>query len=179
MNDLPKLHVYAVACAFGTPEAADPPARLMISVWIAYAPQEAAAMAMDQTHRGIAAQGQKLAPHAGTATFEITEDRLSHMLNALRTGGKGATVTPLQQVPPEPFKPDYSKPPFMTEEDWAQERLRRSPPPELKCDHRWLRQADKSDPLADGWRCGKCGQIRITPAEDRQFYNKLPEGDPA
>ena len=102
MSDQPKLHAYAVACAFGTPEVADPPARLMISVWIAYAPQEAAAMAMDQTHRGIAALGQKLAPHAGTTTFEITEDHLSHMLNALRTGGKGATVTPLQQVPLEP-----------------------------------------------------------------------------
>ncbi len=99
MSDQPKLHAYAVACAFGTPEATDPPARLMISVWIAYAPQEAAAMAMDQTHRAVAAAGQKLAPHAGTTTFEITEDHLSHMLNALRTGGKGATV--LQAVPPE------------------------------------------------------------------------------
>ncbi len=105
MSDQPKLHAYAVACAFGTPEATDPPARLMISVWIAYAPQEAAAMAMDQTHRAVAAQGQKLAPHAGTTTFEITEDHLSHMLNALRTGGKGATV--LQAVPPEPKPAPY------------------------------------------------------------------------
>ena len=99
MSNQPKLHAYAVACAFGTPEATDPPPRLIISVWIAYRAEEAAAMAMDQTHRAIAAQGHALAPHAGTTTFEITEDHLSHMLNALRTGGKGATV--LQAVPPE------------------------------------------------------------------------------
>ncbi len=102
MTDQPKLHAYAVACAFGTPEDTDPPARLIVSVWVGYRPEEAAAIAMDQTHRTLAAAGQKLAPHAGTTMFEITEDHLSHMLNALRTGGKGATVTPLQQVPPEP-----------------------------------------------------------------------------
>ena len=159
MSDQPKLHAYAVACAFGTPEATDPPARLMISVWIAYAPQEAAAMAMDQTHRAIAAQGQALAPHAGTTTFEITEDHLSHMLNALGTGGKGATVTPLQQVPPEKL-------------------------PEQKCDHLWRRDADKSDALADGWHCGKCDQVRQTPRRtgDQNWQNVWPrpdQGDPA
>ncbi len=135
MTDQPKLHAYAVACAFGTPNDTDPPARLMISVWIAYAPQEAAAMAMDQTHRAIAAQGQALAPHAGTTTFEITEDHLSHMLNALRTGGKGATVTPLQQVPPEIPTP---------------------PEPKPRCDpgrHTWERQGFG----APGWFCKTCG----------------------
>ena len=61
-----------------------------------------------------------------TASFiEITEDHLSHMLNALRTGGKGATV--LQAVPQEP-KPAPAPQPSQAYYGPDQAGLRYEPP---------------------------------------------------
>ncbi len=159
MTDQPKLHAYAVACAFAAQNTGDPPSRMIVSTWLDYQPEGAAAMAMDSVHRLIAQAGQALPPLAGVTTLELTEERLSQLLTAIRTGGKGATVTPLQQVPPEK-------------------------PPAQRCDHIWHRAADKSDALADGWRCGICDQVRQTPRRtgDQNWQNVWPrpdQGDPA